>query len=80
MLKKYAVVIQKSENNFSAEVPDLPGCTATGNTLEELQQMMQQAIKLHLEQLRQKDLPIPEPTTRVGFIEVEFAKGGGGNT
>jgi predicted RNase H-like HicB family nuclease len=66
---RYAMVIEKGDNNYSAYLPDLPGCVTTGNTVEELKRNMQEAIELHLEGLREDGLPIPEPS-EVDFIEV----------
>jgi predicted RNase H-like HicB family nuclease len=50
-------------------VPDLPGCIAVGETLEEVQQLIREAIVFHLEGLKENGLPIPEPTTRAEYIE-----------
>ena len=67
---KYAVIIEKAENNYSAYAPDIPGCIAVGDTLEETKQMIQEAIEFHLEGMREEGLPIPEPTTHAEYIEV----------
>ena len=67
---QYVVVIEKAENNYSAYAPDLPGCIATGATLEETRQQIQEAIEFHLELMREEGLSIPEPTTIVQFVEV----------
>jgi len=67
---RYAVVIEKAEGNYSAYVPDLPGCVATGATIEEIEREIQEAIEFHLEGLRADGLPIPEPSSRVEYIEV----------
>lgn len=67
---KYAVIIEKAENNYSAYAPDIPGCIAVGNTLEETKQMIQEAIEFHLEGMREEGLPIPEPTTHAKYVEV----------
>jgi predicted RNase H-like HicB family nuclease len=66
----YAVVIEKAESNYSAYIPDLPGCIAAGETLEETRQLIGEAIKFHLELMREEGLDIPEPTTLVQFVEV----------
>jgi predicted RNase H-like HicB family nuclease len=60
---RYAVVIEKAVGNYSAYVPDLPGCVATGNTIEEVETEIREAIELHLDGLREDGLPIP-PTVR----------------
>jgi predicted RNase H-like HicB family nuclease len=66
---KYAVIIERGERNYSAYVPDLPGCIATGKTLEETKRLMRDAIAFHLEGLKADGLPIPEPTTLAEYIE-----------
>ena len=67
---RYAVVIEKAEGNYGAYVPDLPGCVATGDTIEEVEREIQEAIEVHLEGLRADGLPIPEPSSRVEYVEV----------
>jgi predicted RNase H-like HicB family nuclease len=66
---KYAVIIEAGERNYSAYVPDLPGCIATGKTLDEVKQVMREAIAFHLEGLKLEGLPVPEPTTLAEYIE-----------
>ena len=56
---RYAVVIEWGEHNYSAYVPDLPGCIATGKTVEEVTQLIREAIAIHLEGLREDGDPIP---------------------
>ncbi len=68
--KKYAVVIEKGPNNYSAFVPDLPGCITTGRTLEEIEENIREAIELHLEGMREDGEPIPEPTTLTREVEI----------
>lgn len=67
---RYAVVIEKGEGNLSAYVPDLPGCVAVGDTLEEVEREIQEAIEFHIEGLRADGLPVPEPSSRVEYVEV----------
>ena len=64
---RYAVVIEKAERNYAAYVPDLPGCVATGQTLEEIEKQIQEAIQLHLRGMREDGLPIPEPSSQVEY-------------
>ncbi|MBE9092777.1 type II toxin-antitoxin system HicB family antitoxin [Tychonema sp. LEGE 07203] len=66
---RYAIVIEKTPNNYSACAPDLPGCAATGASLAEVQQLLKEAIEFHLEGLRENGLPIPEPTTICEYVE-----------
>ena len=67
---RYAIVIEKAEGNYSAYVPDLPGCIATGATLEETEAGIREAIAFHLSGLREDGLPIPPPSSRVDYVEV----------
>ena len=67
---KYVVVIECSPNNYAAYVPDLPGCVATGDTLEEVERNIGAAIEWHLEGLREEHVPIPEPQTTTTLVEV----------
>lgn len=67
---RYAVVIENAGGNFSAYVPDLPGCIATGHTVEEAEHAIKAAIGFHLEGLRKNRSPLPVPTTRVDYVEV----------
>lgn len=67
--KRYGIVIEKANGNYSAYVPDLPGCVATGKTIDEAQQEMREAIRFHIDGLREDGLPIPEPTSVMEYIE-----------
>jgi predicted RNase H-like HicB family nuclease len=58
---RYAVVIEKANGNYSAYVPDLPGCVATGRTQDEVNANIREAIRFHLDGLREDGLPIPQP-------------------
>jgi predicted RNase H-like HicB family nuclease len=66
---RYAVVIEKANSNFSAYVPDLPGCIATGATLAQVEREIKEAIGFHLDGLRQDGLPIPKPSTVCEYVE-----------
>lgn len=66
---RYAIVIEKASNNYSAYVPDLPGCVATGRTIEETEEQIRGAIAFHLSGLREDGLPIPEPQSKVDYVE-----------
>ena len=67
---RYAIVIEKAESNYAAYVPDLPGCVATGATVEETERLIREAIEIHVEGLRADGLPIPEPSSRVEYVDV----------
>ena len=60
-MKRYAVVIERAGKNFSAYVPDLPGCVATGKTVAQVEKEISEAIAFHIEGLRDDGLPVPEP-------------------
>ena len=66
---RYAMIIEQGERNYSAYLPDLPGCIATGKTIEELKLRMSEAIGLHLRGMREDGLPIPEPTSLAEYVE-----------
>lgn len=67
---RYAVVIEKTQSNYSAYVPDLPGCVATGGSLEEVEVNIREAIVFHLEGLREDGVPPPTPSSQVEYVEV----------
>jgi len=67
---KYAIVIEKAENNYSAYVPDLPGCIATGATMEEVEQQIREAIEFHLDGMKEDGEPIPPPSSHVEYVDV----------
>jgi predicted RNase H-like HicB family nuclease len=69
-MKKFAAVIEEGPNNYSAYVPDLPGCVSTGKTLAEIEKNIREAIEYHIEGMIEDGDPVPEPTSRV--IEVEL--------
>jgi predicted RNase H-like HicB family nuclease len=68
-MMRYAIVVEKAETNYGAYVPDLPGCIATGATIEETEVRLREAIELHLEGMREDGLPIPEPSSIVDYLE-----------
>ena len=67
---RYAVVIEKADANYSAYVPDLPGCIATADTVEEVQTFLREAVEQHLAGMREDGIAIPPPSSRVDYIEV----------
>lgn len=67
---RYAVVIEKAEGNYSAYVPDLPACVATGASVGETQRLIREAIEFHLSGLREDGQPIPQPSSRVEYVDV----------
>jgi predicted RNase H-like HicB family nuclease len=67
---KYAVVYEQTQHNYAAYVPDLPGCVATGATRAEVERHIREAIRLHLELMRESGEPVPAPTTLVGTVDL----------
>ena len=69
-MKRYAIVIEQGPTSYGAYVPDLPGCVAVAETEAEVTQLIREAIEFHLEGLRDAGEPIPEPTSRMAYVEV----------
>jgi predicted RNase H-like HicB family nuclease len=67
---KYAVVIERAGSNYSAYVPDLPGCVATGSTVDEVRESLSEAVVLHLEGMREDGESIPPATTVCEYLAV----------
>jgi len=67
---RYAIVIERGASNWGAYVPDLPGCVATGHTLEETRREIGEAIALHIEGMREDGVPPPEPSSKVEYVDV----------
>jgi predicted RNase H-like HicB family nuclease len=68
-MKRYAVVIEKADGNYSAYVPDLPGCVATGPTVQAIEAEIRDAIRFHIEGLQADGLDVPEPTSIAQYVE-----------
>jgi predicted RNase H-like HicB family nuclease len=66
---RYAVVIERAQGNYSAYVPDLPGCVATGPTVPAVEEEIRATIPFHIEGLRDDGLPIPEPSSLAAYVE-----------
>lgn len=69
-MKKYLIVVEKTSTGYSAYSPDLDGCVATGQTREEIESQMQEAIAFHLEGMALSGQPVPEPQTYSAYVEV----------
>lgn len=65
---RYAVVIEKAPGNYSAYVPDLPGCVAVGDSLAEVELAIREAIRFHIEGLKEDGLPVPPPSAMVEHV------------
>lgn len=70
---RYAIVIERGEDNYSAYVPDLPGCIATAENIDELREEIRAAVDFHIEGLREEGLAIPAPTTLCEYVETQPA-------
>lgn len=70
MTRRYAIVVEKARANYAAYAPDLPGCVATGSTIEETELRMREAIEIHLQGLREDGLSVPEPSSVVDYVEI----------
>jgi len=66
---RYAVVIEKADGNYSAYVPDLPGCVATGATVKAVEAEISDAIRFHIDGLKEDGLPVPAPTSIADYVE-----------
>lgn len=66
---RYAIVIEKAGGNYSAYVPDLPGCVATAATVSEVEREIRDAIRFHIEGLHADGMTIPEPTSIAEYVE-----------
>ena len=67
---EYAVIYEKGPTSWGAHVPDLPICVAVGDTFEEVQKLIKEAIELYIETLKEEGKPIPEPVTQAGSVRV----------
>jgi predicted RNase H-like HicB family nuclease len=67
---RYAIVIERASGNFSAYVPDLPGCVATGGSEAEVESLIREAIEFHVAGLRDDGLPVPDPSSKVEYVDV----------
>jgi len=66
---RYAVLIEKADSNYSAYVPDLPGCIATGDTVASVEREIREAIRFHIDGLKEDELPVPAPTSIAEYME-----------
>lgn len=69
-MSEYLIVIENSEGSYSAYSPDLPGCVAAGDTIEEVRKLMHEAIQMHIESLREHGEPVPAPSSSAEYLAV----------
>ncbi|MCH7721228.1 MAG: type II toxin-antitoxin system HicB family antitoxin [Planctomycetes bacterium] len=74
-MTRYAVVFEKANGNYSAYVPDLPGCVATGSTIEETERQIREAIRFHIDGLREDGQPVQPPTSVCEYVEIDRVAG-----
>lgn len=72
MMYRFLVVIENEDGHYGAYAPDLPGCVAVGDTLEEVQRNMEGAIRMHIKGMLEDNEPIPVPQSRVEYMEVSI--------
>ena len=69
-MKKYLVIVEKTDTGYSAYPPDLPGCGSNGSTMEEVERNIRDAIEFHVEALKEEGFEVPEPTSYSSYIDV----------
>jgi predicted RNase H-like HicB family nuclease len=72
-MAKILVIIEKGENSYGAYSPDIPGCVAVGETREEVEQLMKEALQQHLQMLLEENLPFPTPQTIVEYMDIPLS-------
>jgi len=70
---RHMAIIERGERSWGAHVPDLPGCIAVGETRDEVVGLIREAIRMHIDDLRRRGLPVPRPTPDGVFVDVEAA-------
>jgi predicted RNase H-like HicB family nuclease len=70
-MKRYAIVVERADTNYAAYVPDLPGCVATGKTVEATERLLREAIAIHVAGMLEDGLSVPEPSSVVDYVEVQ---------
>jgi predicted RNase H-like HicB family nuclease len=69
-VNEYLVIIENSQGSYSAYSPDLPGCVAAGETVEEVRSLMREAIQMHIRSLRENGEPVPPPSSSAEYLAV----------
>lgn len=72
-MRRYAIVVEKGPTNYGAYVPDLPGCVAVAETRDEVLKLIREAIKFHLDGMREEGLAILQPSSTAEYVEVALA-------
>ena len=69
-MNKYVILIEKTDSGYSAHSPDVVGCIATGDTLDEVRAQIKEALEFHIEGLKQEGLPVPAPSTQTDYVTI----------
>jgi predicted RNase H-like HicB family nuclease len=69
-MKKYLIIVEKTDTGYSAYSPDVPGCGSTGDSKAEVERNIREAIQFHIEGLRADGHPVPEPSTYSSYIDI----------
>lgn len=69
-MTEYTIIIEDAGANFAAYAPDVPGCVAAGDTVEETRRLMEEALTLHVDMLREMGEPIPAPHTQAAVVQI----------
>ena len=69
-MTEYTIIIDDAGSNFAAYAPDVPGCVAAGDTVEETSHLMEEALALHIEMLREMGEPVPEPHSQAAVVRI----------
>lgn len=72
-MAKILVIIEKGESSYGAYSPDVPGCVAVGDTREEVEELMREALRFHLQMLQEENLPLPEPQNVVEYMDIPLS-------
>ena len=72
-MAKILVIIEKGEKSYGAYSPDVPGCVAVGDTREEVEQLMKEALQEHLQMMREENLPLPQPQTEAEYMDIPLS-------
>ena len=72
-MAKILVIIEKGESSYGAYSPDMPGCVAVGDTREEVEERMKEALRFHLQMLQEENLPLPESQNIVEYMDIPLS-------
>ena len=72
-MARILVIIEKGENSYGAYSPDVPGCVAVGDTREEVEQLMQEALREHLQMIREENLPLPQARNEAEYLDIPIS-------